>query len=122
MLPPFLPGLPGSAELDLTLVFSPLLTGLMVMLGIIALGFVAYAWCSHLINTPLQKAVYPRRFVCPVKRQMVEAKFVAWKGQPWHPLDVEHCSGWCLGIKKNCNKECITVFDGPAPIPPPLLL
>jgi hypothetical protein len=122
MLPPFLPGLPGAAELDLTLVFSPLLIGLMAVLGILAFSFVVYAWCSYLINAPLQKAVYPRRFVCPIKPQMVEAQFVAWKGQPWHPLDVERCSGWCLGIEKNCNKECIALFDAPAPCSPSLFL
>jgi hypothetical protein len=78
MLPPSLPGLPGTAELDLTLVFSPFLIGLMTVLGLMAFSFVVYAWYSYLINAPLQKAVYPRRFVCPVKQQMVEAKFIAW--------------------------------------------
>ena len=122
MLPPFLPGLPSAAELDLTLVFSPFLIGLMTVLGIIVLGFAAYAWCSHLIHAPLQKAVYPRRFVCPVKHQMVETKFVTWKGQPWDVLDVERCSGWCLGRERDCNKECIKTLGESAPIPPLLLL
>ena len=122
MLPPFFPGLPGSTELDLTLTFAPLMAGLIVVLSLLALGLAMYGWGCYLINAPLRKAVYPRRFVCPVKHQVVEAKFVAWKGQPWHVLDVERCSGWCLGTEKDCNKECIKVFDDPAPAPPVLLL
>lgn len=122
MLPPFLPGLPGAAELDLPLVFSPFLMGLVIVLGILMFSFGVYAWYSYLITAPLQKAIYPRRFVCPVKQQKVEAKFAAWKGQPWHPLDVEGCSGWCVGAGKDCNKECLRVFDGPAPVSPLLLL
>jgi hypothetical protein len=110
------------AEIDLTLAFAPLMTGLQLVVLLIALGVAAYIWASHFIDAPLRKALYPRRFVCPVNDQRVEAKFVAWKGQPWHVLDVERCSGWRLGSEKTCNKECMRLFDGPAPAGPILFL
>ena len=122
MFPPFLPGYLIPAEIDLTLAFAPLVTGLQIVLIIVALGFAVYVWGCYLIRTPVSKAVYPRRFVCPVRHEAVETKFVAWKGQPWDVLDVERCSGWCLGTEKNCNKECIRLFEGPAPAPLSLLL
>lgn len=122
MFPPFLPGYVIPAEIDLTSAFAPLTMGLMVMLIVLVLGLAVYVWGCYLIDTPISKATYPRRFVCPVKQETVEAKFVAWKGQPWNVLDVERCSGWCLGTERNCHKECIRLFDSPAPTPLSLIV
>ncbi|MGE0820622.1 MAG: hypothetical protein AB7G75_11930 [Candidatus Binatia bacterium] len=122
MVPPFLPGYLVPRGIDLTPTFAPLILGLQVLLILLALGFAVYVWDCYLIDTPVAKAVYPRRFICPVKQQPVAAQFVAWKGQPWYALDVKRCSGWCLGTEKNCNKECLLLFEGPAPVPPSLVL
>lgn len=77
MFPPFLPGYAIPAEIDLTMVFAPLTTGLMVMLMVLALGFAVYIWGCYIIDSPLSKAIYPHRFVCPVTHKRVEAKFVS---------------------------------------------
>ncbi|MBM4255516.1 MAG: hypothetical protein FJ147_06410 [Deltaproteobacteria bacterium] len=122
MLPPIFPGYAMPVEIDLILAFTPLLTGLLILVLITALGIAAAMWVWHLMETPLKKALYPKRIVCPVKHQTVEAQFVAWKGQPWDVLDVERCSGWCLGTEKNCNKECMRLFEGAAPVSPSLVL
>lgn len=122
MLAPIFPGYVLPAEIDLTLAFAPLMTGLLLMVFLMTLGIAAYIGAYRFISAPLRKAFYPKRFVCPVKNQRVEARFVAWKGQPWHVLDVKRCSGWRLGTEKDCNKECIQLFDGPAPAGPRSLL
>ena len=122
MLPPVFLGQLVPAEIDFTVAFAPLLMGLQLLLILAAIGFTVYIWGCYLIETPLQKALYPKRFMCPVKGQVVEAQFVAWKGQPWQPLDVERCSGWCLGTEKTCNKGCMLVYSSePTPVFPALV-
>ena len=122
MVPPFIPGYLIPSGIDLTSAFAPLIVGLEVLLILLVLGFALYAWGCYLIDTPIAKAIYPRQFICPVTHHAVVTQFVAWKGQPWHVLDVSRCSGWCLGTEKNCNKECLLLFDGPVPAPPSLVL
>lgn len=123
-----LSGVPSGAVLDMTAEFAPLFIGMVVLLGVCALGLafdaLTYQYQTWAQGEAQREVVYRKRFFCPTKAREVEVDFLARMDEPENLLEVKRCSAFKRAEKIDCDRSCLYLpqaREAPPIFFPPLL-